>query len=66
MAFSDVEMSILAQLAYRDVDYKPAAEESLAELLRTNKKWLNDSLGSSYEKYIDKLINKVDGSNRKI
>ena len=66
MAFSDVEMSILAQLAYRDVDYKPAAEESLAELLKTNKKWLNDSLGSSYEKYIDNLINKVDGSDYKI
>lgn len=66
MAFSDVEMSILAQLAYRDVDYKPAAEESLAELLSTNKKWLRDELGSSYDKHIDNLINKVDGSDYKI
>lgn len=62
MVFSDVEMSILAQLAYRDVDYKPASKEPLSELLKTNREWLEKELGSSYIKYIDKLIKKVDGS----
>jgi len=62
MGFSDVEMSILSQLAYRDIDYKPAAEEPLASLLSNNKDWLQEQLGSSYEGHIDNLINKVQGS----
>jgi len=66
MAFSEVEMSILAQLAYSDIDYKAAAEESLHELLVTKRDSLCNSLGASYEKYIDNLINKVEGQNYKI
>ena len=60
MAFSEVEMSILAQLAYRDVDYKAAAEEPLYSHLKNNKEWLYKQLGDSFKPYIDNLINKVE------
>ncbi len=66
MAFSEVEMSIFAQLGYKDVDYKTASEESLHELLVTNRDSLCDSLGPSYEQYIDALIDKVEGQDYKI
>lgn len=38
MTFTDVEMSILAQLAYRDVDFKQAAKIPLKELIEGNEK----------------------------
>ena len=63
MAFTELEMSILAQLAYRDIDYKEAAEEPLYEVLKTNRDWLVSGLGPTYEKYVDNLMNKVEGQN---
>ncbi len=65
MAFSDVEMSILAQLAYKDIDVDGKGKK-LSKVLTDHKEWLQEELGPSYEKYIDNLINKVDGSDYRI
>lgn len=65
MAFSDVEMSILAQLAYKDIDVDGKGKK-LSKVLTDHKDWLQEELGPSYEKYIDNLINKVDGSDYRI
>ena len=71
MAFTEVEMSILAQLAYRDINCKKYSKETLESVLRENRDWLingephkkNDGLGASYEKYVDNLIEKVTNQN---
>lgn len=65
MAFTDVEMSILAQLSYKDINVDGKAK-SLGKVLDDNRDWLKSKLGSSYDQYVDRLIDKVDGSNYKV
>jgi len=65
MAFNDVEMSILAQLSYKDIDIDGKAK-NLSKVLRDYQDWLQTTLGSSYKKHIDELIKKVEGKDYKI
>lgn len=62
MAFTDVEMSILAQLAYLDIP----SDQSLYRVLDDNKTWLANELGPSYQTQIDNLIKEVKGKDYRV
>ena len=55
MAFTDVEMAILSQLAYKDI--KKGA--SLYSVLQKKESYLNSKLGSEYKESISSLMTKV-------
>ena len=59
MKFSQTEMAILAQLAYKDVPYNDNIKTYLSTVLESNKDYLYNRLGSSYHSIIDGLIDKV-------
>lgn len=62
MAFTDVEMSILAQLAYQDIP----VDMSLYDVLEQNKNWLKSELGGSFDTHLENLIAKVDSKNYRV
>ena len=55
MVYTDVEMSILSQLAYQDMK----EGETLWSALLNNRSYLESSLGSEYKSHISGLISKV-------
>ena len=59
MAFTDVEMSILAQLAYKDIP----KDQPLSVVLSDYSGYLEGKLGGEYKQYINNLIAKVEGQN---
>lgn len=68
MAFTDIEMAILSQLAYcgcSDAPAQPHEGQSLYEILSKPeyKNYLEEKLGSGYKSAIEGLLNKVKGKD---
>lgn len=64
MAFTDVEMAILSQLAYCGADKEkksspPIKGENLYDFISRNEKYLSSKLGDNYADAIDGLLTKV-------
>lgn len=76
MAFTDVEMAILSQLAYsgatKEVNSKknpstaPRTGDTLYDLITENEEWLNSKLGDGYKDAIQDLKNKAQDSDYSI
>ena len=72
MAFTDVEMAILSQLAYYgsnpDKQTQPSKGDSLHSILtnKSIKKYLENQLGDSYSDALQGLIEKTEGKDYKI
>ncbi len=76
MAFTDVEMAILSQLAYsgatKEVNNEdnpsttPKTGDTLYDLITENEEWLNSKLGDGYKDAIQDLKTKAQGSDYSI
>ena len=63
MAFTDTEMAVLAQLAYRDIDAPDEAHVSLYSVLNSNQKSLKAKMGEGFTETIDGLLAKTRNAN---
>lgn len=72
MAFTDVEMAILSQLAYYgsnpDKQTQPSKGDSLHSILtnKSIKKYLENQLGDGYSEALKELIKKTEGKDYKV
>ena len=60
MAFTDKELAVLAQLAYKEVDFRNSYEISLNLHITDNVSYLREKLGQSYYDTIEDLIAKTN------
>lgn len=68
MAFSEVEMSILSQVAYRNNRPDGAEQQSLYEYLskKTNYDYIIEKLGADYKSHLDNMLAKIADKDYRI